>query len=120
MSGAFVSKLTNVLSLINEHGRDMTYRRKLLIDNPDAPWEPSVGYSTTSLKGVWNFTRQTTVIGGEVKREDDQITIKYDDLGFEPQNGDEVLDSLYTYTVTGSQIVKPGNIPIIILLEVKR
>ena len=120
MSGAFIAKLTNVLEKINEHGRAITYRKKITTDNPTSPWEPTITYSTYSLKGIFNFAKESSVIGGYVRREDSQVIINYDDLGFEPQIGDELLDSLYTYTIVFSQTVQPGEIPIICILDVKR
>lgn len=120
MSGAFVAKLTNVLAKIQEHGRAITYRKKVTTANPTSPWEPTITYYTYSLKGIFNFAKESSVIGGYVRREDDQVIINYNDLGFEPQIGDEVLDTDFTYTIVNSQTVQPGDIPIICILDVKR
>lgn len=120
MSAAFISDIQDALNLIREHGRSITYKRVVRTPTPGKPYEIVKTYTNYNIKAIFQGTKQSTNPEANTRRSDDLVLIDYADLGFIPLKEDLIQDADFEYSVTDVVPFQPGDIPIIIQLEVKR
>ena len=113
---------SNALKKINDKGRTITLRepsRDQVFDPENFTFEEGTPVDTEA-KGLFTQFATKDVDGELIKRTDKRVLIPASALDAAPENSAKILDGGTEYQVINTEILQPGDTPIIYMVQVRR
>ncbi len=110
------------LEKISKYGRDIT----LTISDDDEVYDPATDTFTASgsddytVKGLFTNFSKMDIDGELIKRSDKRVLIAASSLSQAPDTDDKITDGTDVFNVINTEELKPGDTPILYMVQVRK
>lgn len=115
----YTNMAATALKQINDKGRNLS-----LVSDAGSSYDPDTDTfteetETSSFKGLVTVFKSSDIDGEMILRDDKRILIAAESIS-KPNNGDKITDGSVTYTVVNTEEVKPGDVAVLYMVQVRR
>ena len=108
----------NALRIINKQGQPITYRRDISADRVTGSDDIPLTFTETNIIGSVRQYKASEV-AGLIQRGDREVRIAARDLGFLPNQNDQIVTEGITYQVVSANQRSPRGIPAVVIVQVR-